>query len=134
MSTAITSMMKRVGGSRDNPVVMHKAVRGGRDDGGRLKKKYETQGGNSQGIKVTTNNFTSSLYMRHRRKSSVKLTKIKIKESFWNQRIREQTARGRTFRQNGAGKTSVIDAIRLALTNRSDREYIVRDGETEGKF
>lgn len=33
---------------------------------------------------------------------------------------------------NGTGKTSVIDAIRYALTNRSDREYIVRNGETEG--
>ena len=35
---------------------------------------------------------------------------------------------------NGTGKTSVIDAIRYALTNKSDREYIVRNGETEGEI
>ena len=31
-------------------------------------------------------------------------------------------------------KTSVIDAIKLALTNRSSRDYIVRDGEREGEI
>lgn len=36
--------------------------------------------------------------------------------------------------ENGAGKTSVIDAIRYALTNKSDRDYIVRNGETEGEI
>ena len=35
---------------------------------------------------------------------------------------------------NGTGKTSVIDAIRFALTNKSDRDYIVRNGETEGEI
>ncbi|WP_321024227.1 AAA family ATPase [Eisenbergiella porci] len=35
---------------------------------------------------------------------------------------------------NGAGKTSVIDAIRLALTNKSNRDLIVRNGETEGEI
>lgn len=35
---------------------------------------------------------------------------------------------------NGVGKTSVIDAIRYALTNKSDRDYIVRKGETEGEI
>ena len=72
--------------------------------------------------------------MRHRRKSSVKLTKIKIKNLFG---IKEYEADGQSVElsgRNGAGKTSVIDAIRLALTNRSDREYIVRDGETEGEI
>ena len=34
---------------------------------------------------------------------------------------------------NGAGKTSVIDAIRLALTNKSNRDLIARNGETEEK-
>ena len=34
----------------------------------------------------------------------------------------------------GAGKTSVIDAIRYALTNSSDRDYIIKDGETEGEI
>src|SRR5574344_266672 len=35
---------------------------------------------------------------------------------------------------NGTGKTSVIDAIRLALTNSSGRDYIIRKGETEGEI
>ena len=35
---------------------------------------------------------------------------------------------------NGSGKSSVIDAIRFALTNKSDRKYIVRKGETEGEI
>ncbi|WP_243248847.1 AAA family ATPase [Roseburia faecis] len=35
---------------------------------------------------------------------------------------------------NGTGKTSVIDAIRYALTNSSDREFIVKNGETEGEI
>ena len=34
---------------------------------------------------------------------------------------------------NGAGKSSVLDAIRLALTNNSRRKYIVKNGETEGR-
>lgn len=64
----------------------------------------------------------------------MKLTKIKIKNLFG---IKEYEADGQSVElsgRNGAGKTSVIDAIRLALTNRSDREYIVRDGETEGEI
>ncbi len=36
--------------------------------------------------------------------------------------------------ENGTGKTSVIDAIKYALTNKSDRDYIVRNGETEGEI
>lgn len=33
---------------------------------------------------------------------------------------------------NGAGKSSVIDAIRLALTNNSKRKYIIKSGKKEG--
>lgn len=36
--------------------------------------------------------------------------------------------------KNGTGKTSVIDAIRYALTNDSERDYIVRNGESEGEI
>lgn len=35
---------------------------------------------------------------------------------------------------NGVGKTSVIDAIRYALTNDSNRDYIIYGGETEGQI
>lgn len=34
----------------------------------------------------------------------------------------------------GAGKTSVLDAIRYALTNKSDRDYIVHQGADEGEI
>jgi len=64
----------------------------------------------------------------------VRLTKIKIKNLFG---IKEFEADGKSLELsglNGAGKTSVIDAIRYALTNKSDREYIVRKGETEGEI
>lgn len=62
------------------------------------------------------------------------ITKIKIKNLFG---ISEYEADGSSVElagKNGAGKTSVIDAIRYALTNKSDRKYIVRRGETEGEI
>jgi DNA repair exonuclease SbcCD ATPase subunit len=64
----------------------------------------------------------------------MKITKIKIKNLFG---IKEYEADGKSVEligKNGTGKTSVIDAIRYALTNKSDREYIVRNGETEGEI
>ena len=35
--------------------------------------------------------------------------------------------------KNGNGKSVMLDAIKYALTNKSDRKYIVRNGETEGE-
>ncbi len=64
----------------------------------------------------------------------MRITKLKIKNLFG---ITEYEADGSNLEltgRNGSGKTSVIDAIRYALTNRSDREYIVKDGETEGEI
>lgn len=65
---------------------------------------------------------------------NMKITKIKVKNLFG---IAEYEADGASVElsgKNGAGKTSVIDAIRYALTNKSDRKYIVRNGETEGEI
>lgn len=62
------------------------------------------------------------------------VTKIKIKNLFG---IKEYEMDGSSFElsgKNGVGKSSVIDAIRYALTNKSTREYIVRQGETEGEI
>ena len=62
------------------------------------------------------------------------ITKIKIRNLFG---IKEYEADGKSVElsgKNGAGKTSVIDAIRYALTNKSDREYVIRNGETEGEI
>ena len=62
------------------------------------------------------------------------VTKIKIKNLFG---IKEYEMNGESIElsgKNGVGKSSVIDAIRYALTNKSTREYIVRQGETEGEI
>lgn len=62
------------------------------------------------------------------------ITKIKIKNLYG---ISEYETDGKSLEligKNGVGKTSVIDAIRYALTNKSDRKYIVRNGETEGEI
>lgn len=64
----------------------------------------------------------------------MKITKIKIKNLYG---ITEYEGDGRSVElsgTNGAGKSSVIDAIRYALTNKSSRKYIVRNGETEGEI
>ena len=64
----------------------------------------------------------------------MRITKIKIKNLFG---IKETELDGTSVElsgKNGAGKTSVIDAIRYALTNKSERDYIVRNGETEGEI
>lgn len=64
----------------------------------------------------------------------MKASRIVIKNLYG---ISEKQLDGRSVEligENGTGKTSVIDAIRYALTNKSDREYIVRNGETEGEI
>lgn len=63
-----------------------------------------------------------------------RITKIKIKNLFG---ITEYSGDGKSIEllgENGVGKSSVIDAIRFGLTNKSDRKYIVRNGETEGEI
>lgn len=64
----------------------------------------------------------------------MKISRIKITNLFG---IREYETDGKNLEltgTNGVGKTSILDAIKYALTNRSDRKYIVRDGETEGEI
>ena len=64
----------------------------------------------------------------------MKTTKIVIKNLFG---ITEQELDGQSVELtggNGAGKTSVIDAVKYALTNKSDRDYIVRAGANEGEI
>ena len=63
-------------------------------------------------------------------KRTLRIKKIKIKNLYG---ITEYEGNGKSVEldgTNGAGKSSVIDAIRYALTNKSDRKYIVRNGET----
>lgn len=64
----------------------------------------------------------------------MKTTKIYIKNLFG---ITETELDGSSIEisgNNGTGKTSVIDAIKYALTNDSERDYVVRNGETEGEI
>lgn len=64
----------------------------------------------------------------------MKTTKIKIKNLFG---ISETELDGKSIEvtgTNGVGKTSIIDAIRYALTNNSDRDYVLKKGENEGEI
>lgn len=64
----------------------------------------------------------------------MKTTKIKIRNLFG---IAETELDGRNIEitgTNGVGKTSVIDALRYALTNSSERNIIVKNGEKEGEI
>lgn len=63
----------------------------------------------------------------------MKMSKLKIRSLFGIQAIEIGEKSVELSGKNGTGKTSVIDAIRYALTNKSDREYVVRTGETEGE-
>lgn len=63
----------------------------------------------------------------------MKISKLKIRNLFG---IREYDSDGQNVElqgSTGAGKTSVLDAIKYALTNKSDREYIIYKGEQEGE-
>ena len=64
----------------------------------------------------------------------MKISKIKISNLFG---IKEQSLDGKSIEitgSNGKGKTSILDAIRYALTNNSERDYIVEKGESEGEI
>lgn len=64
----------------------------------------------------------------------MKISKITIRNLFG---ITEKTLDGKSVELSGpkgVGKTSVLDAIRYALTNRSDRDYIIRNGADEGEI
>lgn len=64
----------------------------------------------------------------------MKISKIKISNLFG---IKEQSLDGKSIEitgSNGKGKTSILDAIRYALTNNSERDYIVKKGESEGEI
>lgn len=61
------------------------------------------------------------------------ITKLKIKNMIG---LKEFTLNGESVElvgNNGTGKTSVLDAIRYALTNSSNRKYIIKNGAEEGE-
>lgn len=65
---------------------------------------------------------------------NLKISKIKIRNLYG---ITEQSISGGDVElsgKNGTGKSSVLDAIKYALTNDPQRKYVVRNGETEGEI
>lgn len=63
----------------------------------------------------------------------MRIVKLKIKNLFGITEYESDGSNMELTGQNGVGKSSVLDAIKYALTNKSDRKYIVRNGETEGE-
>ncbi|RGI08086.1 hypothetical protein DXD23_12810 [Ruminococcus sp. TF12-2] len=64
----------------------------------------------------------------------MKTTRIHIKNLFG---ISETELDGRSIEvtgSNGVGKTSIIDSIKYALTNDSSRDYVIKNGESEGEI
>jgi exonuclease SbcC len=64
----------------------------------------------------------------------MKTTRIHIKKLFG---ISETELDGRSIEvtgSNGVGKTSIIDSIKYALTNDSSRDYVIKNGESEGEI
>lgn len=63
----------------------------------------------------------------------MKISKLKIENLFGIEQLELDGKSVELTGTNGAGKSSVLDAIRLALTNNSKRKYVVKNGETEGR-
>lgn len=64
----------------------------------------------------------------------MKTSKIKIRNLFGISEINLDGKSVEITGPKGAGKTSVLDAIRYALTNRSNRDYIIHAGTEEGEI
>ena len=64
----------------------------------------------------------------------MKTTKIKIKNLFGISETELDGSSVELTGKKGTGKSSVLDAIRFALTNASDRDYVVKNGENEGEI
>ena len=63
----------------------------------------------------------------------MKISKLKIENLYGIEQLELDGKSIELTGTNGAGKSSVLDAIRLALTNNSRRKYVVKNGETEGR-
>lgn len=64
----------------------------------------------------------------------MKITSLKIEKLFGIEQLELDGKSIELTGSNGVGKSSVLDAIRLALTNNSKRKYIVKNGQKEGKI
>ena len=64
----------------------------------------------------------------------MKISKISIENLYGIEQLELDGKSVELTGSNGMGKSSVLDAIRLALTNNSKRKYIVKNGQKEGKI
>jgi exonuclease SbcC len=64
----------------------------------------------------------------------MKISKINIEKLYGIEQLELDGKSIELTGSNGVGKSSVLDAIRLALTNNSKRKYIVKNGQKEGKI
>lgn len=64
----------------------------------------------------------------------MKISKLKIKNLFGITEFEADEKSIELMGANGTGKTSVLDSIRLALTNKTDRDFTVKNGECEGEI
>lgn len=64
----------------------------------------------------------------------MKVTKIKIDSLYGVHHLELNGNPVEITGKKGTGKTSVIDSIKYALSNRSERPYIVKDGASEGEI
>lgn len=64
----------------------------------------------------------------------MKISKLKIENLYGIEELELGDKSVELVGSNGVGKSSVIDAIRLALTNNSKRKYVVKNGEKEGRI
>lgn len=63
----------------------------------------------------------------------MKVSKLKIENLYGIEQLELDGKSIELVGSNGVGKSSVLDAIRLALTNNSRRKYIIKNGEKEGR-
>lgn len=80
------------------------------------------------------NNMPTDIIRAGKGKCNMRATKIKIKNLFGISVLEIGGQSVELTGKNGAGKSSVLDAIKYALTNASDREYIIKEGEKEGEI
>ena len=63
----------------------------------------------------------------------MRISKLKIENLYGIEQLELDGKSIELTGSNGVGKSSVLDSIRLALTNNSKRKYIVKNGEKEGR-
>lgn len=64
----------------------------------------------------------------------MKVSKLRIRNLFGLKEYESDGGDRELSGDNGTGKTSLIDSIRLAFTNKSARDYVVTNGESEGEI